>query len=409
MSGKAKKTKAGKAKKTKAGKAKKTKDGRRGWGSGSIVERSEGTWRVTVELPRDPLTGSRRRNRFTVKGGNTDAQAALTKAMIERNDGGVDPSGITTAEWLTRRIDQRVRDDKLAPNTVANYRGIIKKHLVPSVGDVPLQKLRAADIRALKENLLQSSEPATVRKVLQLLKSALERAVSEELLARNPALDVPIPSVGRNKQSQSRALNRDEVKELVEVAEGTPYATVIRFTVATGARQAEVLGATWDAIDLERGSFTVTHTLQFVGGEPQMLRPKTKNSRRNIDLSDATVQLLREHRDAQNAQRDTAGIEWEDHDLVFPDQRGRHQHRGAFYGGFRKLVDGSGITDPETVTFHSLRHTAATLWLLEPGASTFVVSRRLGHASAAFTMDVYGHMVRGEQRGVAAALDDLLG
>ena len=193
------------------------------------------------------------------------------------------------------------------------------------------------------------------------------------------------------------ALNHDEVTELLRVAEGTPYATVIRFAIASGARQAEVLGATWDAIDLERRSFTVTHTLQFVDGEPQMLRPKTQYSRRNIDLSDATVQLLREHRDAQNAQRDTAGIEWEDHDLVFPDQRGRHQRRGAFYRGFRKLVDGSGITDPETVNFQSLRHTAATLWLLEPGGSLFVVSRRLGHASAAFTQDVFGHIVRGEQ------------
>ena len=64
-----------------------------------MVERSEGTWRVTVELPR--VKGKRSRNRFTVKGGKTDAQAALSKAMTERNNGGVDPSRITTGEWLT--------------------------------------------------------------------------------------------------------------------------------------------------------------------------------------------------------------------------------------------------------------------------------------------------------------------
>ena len=362
---------------------------------------------MTVELPRDPVTGERRRHRFPFRGNKKAAQQALTKALRERDHGGVDPNRITTGEWLTRILDQRVEGEEVTPRTAENYRGLIEKHLVPSIGHVPLQKLSGAQIRRLMQDLLKSSQPATVRKILQLLNSALRRAVNEELLARNPASGVPIPSVGRNR-AERRALDRDEVRELLRVAEDTPYATVIRFAIATGARQAEVLGATWDAIDLERRSFMVIQTLQFVDGEPQMLPPKTKNSRRNIDLSDATVQLLRDHRDAQNAQRDTAGIEWEDHDLVFPDQRGRHQRRGAFYGGFRKLVDGGRITDPKTVNFHSLRHTAATLWLLEPGDDMFVVSRRLGHASSAFTMDVYGHMVGGEQGRVAAALDDLL-
>ena len=93
---------------------------------------------------------------------------------------------------------------------------------------------------------------------------------------------------------------------------------------------------------------------------------------------------------------------------MFPDARGQYQRRGAFYPGFRKLVDGSEIKNPKTVNFHSLRHTAATQ-MLAAGIEMVTVSRRLGHASSSFTVDVYGHLLPGQQGPAAAVLDDLLG
>ena len=314
--------------------------------------------------------------------------------MSRRNWGsGVDPNQITTAEWLTQWLDERVHDQAIGPAVAYSYGKIIENHLVPAIGSVRLQDLRAANIRSLKSELLRSRRPGTVRKILGLLHQALNSAVTRKLIASNPASDVPMPSSKHGKKER-RALSESEIEELLRVAKNTPYDMVIGFALATGARQAEVLGATWRAIDLERGTFHVTETLQVVAGEFRMVSPKTERSRRTIELSLTTVQRLREHRAAQNATQLELGEEWEDHDLVFPAERGRYWHRAVFYQGYRELVDASGIEKPREVNFHMLRHRAASQWF-KADVDPLTVSRRLGHASESFTLDVYGDELLG--------------
>ena len=182
---------------------------------------------------------------------------------------------------------------------------------------------------------------------------------------------------------------------------------MIRFALATGVRQAELLGATWDAIDLERGEFRVVQTLQIVKGAFQMLPPKTARGRRTITLSRGIVKRLRKHRKQQNAARLKLGQAWQDRNLVFPNARGGYWHRVVFYRDYRELVDTSGIVRPKEVRFHTLRHTAASHWF-KAGADPLAVSRRLGHSTASFTMDRYGHMLPGQQDVAAEALDDVI-
>ena len=380
---------------------------RRDWGSGSIEERSRGRWRVTVELGPDPVTGKRRRRRFTVKGTKRDAQQALREAESERDHGGVDPNRITTGEWLAHWLEQRVRDGALGPHTAETYRGIVRAHLAPALGPVLLQELQADHVRALKDDLSRSLASATVRNILGRLRQALQAAVTAELLARNPASTVPSPPLARGRRER-RALDETEIAELLRVAEGTAYDMVIRFALATGARRAELLGATWGTMDLERRAFRVVRTMQYIRGEFLVVPPKTDRSRRTIELSARTVARLRRHRADQNAVRLRLGAAWEDHDLVFPGERGGYWSPFTFYQGFRHLLDGSKIEAPREVNFHTLRHTAASQWI-RAGVDLLTVSRRLGHAQASFTMDVYGHMLTGQQGPAAEALDHLIG
>ena len=92
---------------------------------------------------------------------------------------------------------------------------------------------------------------------------------------------------------------------------------------------------------------------------------------------------------------------------MFPSGIGAPWLRRTFYRDYKRIIDRTGLTDPDSIHWHTLRHSAASQWIRR-GMGIFTVSRRLGHASAAFTMDTYAHLLKGQQRQAAEALDDLL-
>jgi len=136
--------------------------------------------------------------------------------------------------------------------------------------------------------------------------------------------------------------------------------------------------------------------------------PKAR-SRRTLELSEATLQVLRRHRLAQNEHRLLIGESWQDDGLMFPSSRGTPWGGKNFYRAFKvRVVARSSIEDVGTVTWHTLRHTAASHWLMA-GVTTFEVARRLGHGSTNITERVYAHLLPGGQQKSAHALDHLVG
>lgn len=189
---------------------------------------------------------------------------------------------------------------------------------------------------------------------------------------------------------------------------------------SSGLREGELLAAHWEDLDTEEQTLSVRLTLVYVNGEVSFKEPKSENSLRTVELSASTVELLKTHRAAQNAMRLKLGPAWHDNDLIFPSAIGTPWLPRAFYRGYRDIVTAAGtaretdeenhrtpLADPKTVDFHCLRHTAASQWIRH-GVDIFTVSRRLGHASASFTMDVYSHLLKGQQKAAAEALDHLL-
>jgi integrase len=208
---------------------------------------------------------------------------------------------------------------------------------------------------------------------------------------------------------ERRALDSEEIATLLEAARGTRVEVPIRIALATGLRQGELLALRWDDVDLDGGTVLVERSAAYIPGEGVKFgRTKTRNARRTIELSAATVAMLRRHRIDQRQRRLSLGPTWQENGLVFPSTVGTPWTPRNLYRDYKKVVVASGIADPDTVDFHALRHTAATQWI-RAGADIHVVSRRLGHASAAFTISVYGHLLRGMQRTAAEALDHLIG
>lgn len=387
---------------------------RQDYGAGSMIERSPGCWQVTVPLARDPRTGKRLRQRFAVRGTRRDAQRALRHALQQRDTGlSVPAEKISVADWLTAWLDRHRAEDKISARTHDRYRGIVEKHLVPLLGRLRLQALRPDHIADAKARWLSgrdttAAQPlsgATIHKHLVILRKALGDAVSAGVIARNPADAVPAPSV--KVRGERRALSAEEIAALLAVAAGTRYNVAIRFTLATGLREGELLGLKWEDVDFDAGTVQIRRAASYVNGTVTFGVPKTERSRRTIELSAATLHLLRTHRATQVEHRLQVGTAWREHGLVFPSLLGTPWFARAFYRDFRRVVAKADIEGVAGVNWHSLRHTAATQWIRH-GADIFSVSRRLGHASAAFTMDVYGHLLKGQQRQAAEALDYLI-
>lgn len=170
-------------------------------------------------------------------------------------------------------------------------------------------------------------------------------------------------------------------------------------------RLGELLGLTWQDIDLGGGVIHVRRALAYPEkAEPRWAEPKTPNSRRKIPLDRGTVEALRAHRKRQLEERLRRGAQWRDYGLVFCTRRGSPLRRADVYHRLQELARVAGLP---AVRAHDLRHTHATL-LLKRGVYPKVVAERLGHASAAVTLDVYSHILPDTQMAAAQAIESCL-
>ena len=174
---------------------------------------------------------------------------------------------VTLAEWLTSWLERHYSEGHIGAKAHDRYRVVIQRHVIPSLGRLKLQDLRPDHIADMKARWLSGERStaarplsgATVHKHLVVLRRALSEAVRSRIISRNPADVVPAPSV--KSRTERRALTEDEIKLLVSAAKGSRYNIPIRFTLATGVRQGELLGLKWEDVDLGAGAVSIRRTL----------------------------------------------------------------------------------------------------------------------------------------------------
>ena len=271
-----------------------------------------------------------------------------------------------------------------------------------AIGAIPLKDLRPAHLQALYGELLASGLAAqTVVLHHRCLKLALKHAVQWELVHRNVAEAVKPP---RPTPRPMRVLDANAFERLLAIAL-IDLQDPIYVAVQTGLRQGEQLALRWSDIDLGQGTLLVERTVQCISGTGLVYgEPKSTSSRRTIDLSDATVAVLRRlHRD-QLERRLQLGPSYSDANLVSGDALGEPINPHRLSTRFRRFV---AKTEFAGLRWHDLRHTSATL-LLQQGAHTKAVSERLGHANVAVTLQVYAHVLPSIARETAQMLDAVL-
>jgi integrase len=377
----------------------------RGNGEGSITRRKDGLYmaRYTIQT----ATGSKRKALY----GKTRSEVAakLSKALADR-EGGLtyDAGKQTVGEYLARWLSDSVRDT-VRQRTYERYESIVRVHLVPSIGRIKLKTLTPAHVRGLyREKLDSGLAPRTVLHIHRALSKALKQAVVDGLIPRNAAASVKPP---QPRREEIRPLNREQVRALFEAAdfsEGNPgdrLKALCIVAVTAGLRRGELQGLKWEDIDLEAGMLQVRRTLSEPRGGYKFEAPKSGKGR-NIRLTRKATAALREHRKRQLEERLRLAGLWEDHGLVFPSSAGTPISGGNLNRAFKALLKRASL--PQTIRFHDLRHTCATL-LLRQGVNPKFVQKLLGHGDVSLTLNVYSHVLPDMGDTVAGAMDDALG
>ncbi len=297
------------------------------------------------------------------------------------------------------------------PKTHDGYRTIVEKQLVPKLGNVPLRDLQPVHLQRFYADLLRDGRldgrpgGLSARTVLhhhRVLSEALSHAVKWGLVGRNVAQAVDPP---RPEHTEMATLDSDDVRRLLEAAQGTPYHTMFHLALYTGLRRSEFLGLRWRDVDLDRGSLHDVHALHKLrDGRLMFMEPKSAKGRRKVSLSPIAVLTLKGHRERQEADWAEIRATLARDALVFAHLDGLPYLPDTVSHAFTKIATRAGLSG---IQLHDLRHTHASL-MLRQGVHSKVVQERLGHSTIAVTLDTYSHVTPGLQEAAALKFDEAL-
>ena len=199
---------------------------------------------------------------------------------------------------------------------------------------------------------------------------------------------------------KGKPLNEDQIAAFLKAIKGHRYERVYLIALFTGMRQGEILGLTWDCIDFEKGTILIYRQLQKVDGRYFFASLKNNKSR-CITPAPYVMKVLKEQRRIQSEWHMKAGPVWKNTDLVFTNEIGEHLTHFTVYKHFKHIIKNIGIPEAR---FHDLRHTYAVV-SLQSGDDAKTVQENLGHHSAAFTLDVYGHASERMKKDSAARME----
>ena len=347
-----------------------------------------------------------------------EVREKMQAAAVEITDGTyLAPSKMTVGAWLDTWSQEYLNSVK--PMTAESYKKNIRVHIKPALGAIKLSALTAVDVQKFYNALMQNGytvtrtekgkkvsvqkplSPKSIKNIHGTLHKALEKAVALGLIKYNPADHPDLPRV---EKMEVKPLDDDEKNSFLAAIKGHQFEAVYKVTLFTGMRQAEVLGLTWDCVDFERGTILIKQQLQQYGAtEGKYVLNTTKNSRsRVLAPADYVMKILRHRLSEQSQDQLLAGPAWDNPlNLVFTNSLGGCLCAPTVYNSFKRIAASIGIPDAR---FHDLRHTFA-VDSLRAGDDIKTVQDNLGHATAAFTLDVYGHVTEQMKRESAARMD----
>ena len=373
-------------------------------GEGNIRKRKDGRWEGRYTAGYDAKTGKR-----IIKNvlGKTQAEVKekLKRALEETN--GLDISRAadeyTVASWLRTWYELYAKPN-VRTATANRYQLIIEQYTVPRIGNIKLKKLTTRHLQKLYKELLESGRihvgknqdkglsTTTVHSVHLMLHCALDRAVKERLISRNPCEDCIVP---KPRKLDMKILPPEHMKAYLEAAERRGLLPMFYLELVSGLRKGELVALRWNDVDIQQRTISVSK--QYVrnpNGSLELTRPKTENSVRLVSIPQTAVELLiQEH------------AKHPDSPYLFPSPlTGEMYHPDSVVNLHKKILKDAGL---EHLRFHDLRHTFATT-ALQNGVDVKTVSSMLGHFDAGFTLRTYTHATRQKQDEAAQTMGNFI-
>ena len=349
----------------------------------------------------DACTGKQIQRSIT---GKTQKEVAQKLRQITAQIGAktyVAPCKLSVAEWMAVWAQDYLVGIKAS--TAYLYKRTIELYIEPHLGHIRLDALNAHTVQRFYNELAKPSKPDaaplsanSIKNIHGVLHKALQQAVLLNYIRYNPTTACVLPKIVKK---EIHPLTDQQTAQLLNLLKGSKYEIPLTVDLFTGLREGELLGLMWDCVDFEKGTILVNKQLrrsQRKSGT-YYFSPLKNNKSRTITPAPYVMKLLQAQKVQQAEQRLMAGPAWEDSGLVFTNEFGRYISYRAIFDSFKRIVKRIGLPDAR---IHDLRHTYAVN-CIRAGDDIKTVQSNLGHATAAFTLDVYGHFTD-DMRSVSA-------
>ncbi|MGW0586375.1 tyrosine-type recombinase/integrase [Streptosporangium sp. NPDC002607] len=379
------------------------------------------TWSYVIRV-KDPETGESKPK--WVGGFTTEeaAKAARDEARVNARRGEyVDRNEITVSEYLDDWIEDHAMEIK--PGTLEDYRITIRLYIKPHIGKTKLQAVRPSTITKLYRDLLarggRGEKPLAVSTVVHT-HAILRRAFRDAVEVREYLSSSPVDKAKRPREDWKEPgmiWTPAQLRTFLELARSHRLFAFFHLAAYTGARRGELLNLRWPDADLEGRQIIIKGSTGVVDGEH--IAGTTKSGRtRVITLDEGTVNVLRTHQEAQEAEKLRVRGVWkgEENGHVFTTAWGGPIYPTTVTALPGKLIKAYNEPEDKSQTpadplpyarLHDLRHIHATTLLLA-GVPVHVVASRLGHADPAITLRVYAHVIRSAETAAADVFAQVL-
>ncbi len=371
-------------------------------GEGTLRQRKDGRWEGRIVIGYNENGNPKTKSVFGHSKGECEEKLKALKSELGKVAEKLKPD-MLFGEWIDFWY-QNFCKPALRDTTKDGYENCIYRHIIPSIGQIPLCKLTQSDLQQFYANLkrngrLQHSKTCgkevsnrLVRACHARCRTALEKAIAEGFITRNPSLDCKLPS---KKGREMQILIPAEICRFLARAKEEGYYELFLLELSTGMRRGEILGLKWKDLNVNDGSLQISREVVLARGKIVVQPPKTKSSTRTIVLPPYMVEILAEMKKTKNC-------EW-----IFPSpvKEGEPRHPTALHHRFKLILERSGCKD---IRFHDLRHTFATM-ALENGMDVKTLSDMIGHISAETTLNIYSHITDTMRAQASVKIDRKIG